>query len=197
MSGVFNALKRRRLGTTVARRAATVVFLAFVVMFLTSCRQNDESAQLPETPSVASVENAVDKERAKRTFKAAFVGWSDADFALWRSTTEGTNFAPETVKREAFASTDFSDCDVVLIRAIGWTPTDEEQAKIDEIFARNVATIAFPATLDAAREATTVSPELAAAFYEYLSFPCEENVRSAAAFLAENFGTSERSEIFY
>ncbi|MBQ9798806.1 MAG: cobaltochelatase subunit CobN [Thermoguttaceae bacterium] len=197
MNDVFNALKRRRLETTVARRVASVVFLTFVATFFTSCRQNVEETQPVQTSSVASLENAVDKERANRTFKATFVGWSDADFALWRSTTDGTNFAPEAVKREAFASTDFSDCDVVLIRAIGWTPTDEERAKIDEIFARNVATIAFPSTLDAAREATNVSPELAAAFYEYLTFPCEENVRSASAFLAKNFGGSERTEIFY
>ncbi|MBQ2790943.1 MAG: hypothetical protein IJE97_15000, partial [Thermoguttaceae bacterium] len=165
MSGVFNALKRCVLGAAVggvAKRVATVVFLTLGAAFFTSCRQNENATQTKETPTVAAVENSVDKERAARTFKAAFVGWSDADFALWRSTTDGTNFAPQAVKREAFASTDFSDCDVVLIRAIGWTPTDAEREKLAEIFAQNVATLAFPTTLDAAREATNASPELAA-----------------------------------
>ena len=196
MNGVLNLLKRRVLKTAVDG-VATVVFLTLCLAFFTSCRQNDETAQMEKTSAVATSENAVGEEKTRRTFKVAFVGWSDADFARWRSTTAGTNFEMEAVKREAFASTDFSSCDVVLIRAIGWTPTDAEREKLAEISAQNVATLAFPATLDAAREATNVSPELAAAFYEYLTFPCEENVRSGAAFLAKKFGGLERSEIFY
>lgn len=200
MNGVFNALKRRVLEAAVggvAQRVATVVFLTLYFAFFTSCRQSDETSQTEEPSTVESVENAADKERAKRTFKAAFVGWSDVDFERWRSTTAGTNFAPQVVKREMLATTDFAACDVVLIRAIGWTPGDAERKKLAELSAQNVATIAFPSTLDAARSSTNVSPELAAAFYEYLTFPCEENVRSASAFLAKNFGGSECSEIFY
>ncbi|MBR4976198.1 MAG: cobaltochelatase subunit CobN, partial [Thermoguttaceae bacterium] len=201
MNGVFNLLKRCVLETTVVgagSRVATVVFLTLFAAFFTSCRQSEETTQNPETQTVATVEkSAVDEEKERRTFKVAFVGWSDADFARWRSATEGTNFAPQAVKREAFASTDFTDCEAVLIRAIGWNPTDAEREKLAEISAQNIATIGFPSTLDAARAATNVAPELADAFYEYLKFPCEENVRSGAAFLAKNFGGLERSEIFY
>lgn len=200
MNGVFNLLKRRVLETTVVgveRRVATVVFLTLAAFIFTSCRQNEEASQVMETQAVATVENADDEEKERRTFKVALVGWSDADFARWRSTTDGTNFAPQDVKREAFASTDFSSCDVVLIRAIGWNPSDAEREKLAEISAQNVATIGFPSTLDAARSSTNVAPELADAFYEYLKFPCEENVRFGAAFLTKNFGGPERSEIFY
>lgn len=165
------------------------------------CKEDGGASQPPDTSRVASngSENKIEKNDAASSnstaFRVAFVGWSDADFERWRSTTEGTNFLPQSVKREEFASADLSGFDVVLIRAIGWTPSEADREKVAEIFALNVATIAFPSTVDAARESTNVSPESAEAFYEYLAFPCAENVRSGAAFLAANFGDADSLKI--
>ncbi|MBQ5789868.1 MAG: hypothetical protein IIW01_06235, partial [Thermoguttaceae bacterium] len=86
MNGVFNALKRRVLEAAVggvAQRVATVVFLTLGTTFFISCRQNDEPTQTSESSTVASVENAVDEEKTRRTFNVAFVGWSDVDFERW------------------------------------------------------------------------------------------------------------------
>ncbi len=205
MSGVFNMLKRRGLRTTVGvwKRVAIVVFLALFWVFSTSCKEDGGASQPPDTSRVApnEIKNKIEKNDAASSdstaFRVAFVGWSDADFERWRSTTEGTNFLPQAVKREEFASADLSGFDVVLIRAIGWTPSEADREKVAEIFALNVATIAFPSTVDAARESTNVSPESAEVFYEYLAFPCAENVRSGAAFLAANFGDADSSKIVF
>lgn len=170
-------------------RGATLLTLILVVFFTVSCRDAKQDASAPPEPAQERVDSAADS-----TLRLAFVGFSDADTLFWRETARGTNLEIESFTKEDFIDAPLETFDFVALRAIGWKPTDADHERLARLM-RATRVVGLPQTLDFAREATNVSLETTERLYEYSSFLCDENIRSAAAIIAEQSDAPSKRKI--
>lgn len=138
----------------------------------------------------------VEKESPQQSLRVAFVAFSDSEVAVWRGATKELNFDLRAYRRDEFLNAPLEECDLVILRAIGWVPTDEERDRAARLL-EQTRCVGYTQTLDFAREVTNIESELVAPLYEYFSFSCEENARLGAAYMVEHFGGQEVRHLCY
>ncbi|MDO5308418.1 MAG: cobaltochelatase subunit CobN [Planctomycetia bacterium] len=163
------------------RRAILTVLILLILLSLCARALLRRAISPTQTPVDAQRPDAV-----APAFHVALVGFADSDAELWRLGLEHTNVTLSVYHREDYLQAPLEECDAVLLRAIGWIPTDEERAKTQRVLASTLC-IGHTQTLDFAREATSsnISEESLKNIAEYLNFPCEENSRRCVATLAQ------------
>ena len=169
-------------------------FLLFVcalviATIISGCNREPSSVEVVERPNV-------DERQEKNSLRVAFVAYGDSELAVWRAATRDLNFELRAYRREEFLDAPLEECNLVILRAIGWVPSAAERDRAARLIERTQC-VGYAQSLDFAREVTNVAPDVVARLNEYLAFSCEENARFGAAYIAEKFGEREQKVVRY
>ncbi|MDR3109610.1 MAG: cobaltochelatase subunit CobN [Planctomycetaceae bacterium] len=122
--------------------------------------------------------------RFLRPMRIAIVAEHDSEWVDYQAAVKGTNFAVHRYKKDEIATAPFENYDLIILRGMGWQPTDAELDNVRKAakFGANIRINA--ATRKSTEELDNIPKETAKQFGRYLSAGGAENLGNGLRYLA-------------
>ncbi|MDR2440296.1 MAG: cobaltochelatase subunit CobN [Planctomycetaceae bacterium] len=122
--------------------------------------------------------------RFLRPMRIAIVAEYDSEWVGYQEAVQGTNFAVHRYKKEEIAAAPFENYDLVMLRGMGWQPTDAELENVRKAAKLGAYIQVSAATRDSTRELNNIPKEIGQKFGQYASAGGAENLGNGLRYLA-------------
>ncbi len=122
-----------------------------------------------------------------RPFHVAMIGFFDSDHLIWQDAAAQTPYILKAFTRESINTIPLEDYDVIVLRTIGWTPSEEQNEQLNTYKKSGGTIVTWPLQSDVAASLQNISSDQRAACNEYISNQNVENIHALLIYLAREF----------
>ncbi|MDR2705551.1 MAG: cobaltochelatase subunit CobN, partial [Planctomycetaceae bacterium] len=122
--------------------------------------------------------------RFLRPMRIAIVAEYDSEWVGYQEAVQGTNFAVHRYKKEEIATAPFENYDLVMLRGMGWQPSDAELENVRKAAKLGAYIQVSAATRESTRELNNIPKEIGQKFGQYASAGGAENLSNGLRYLA-------------
>lgn len=122
--------------------------------------------------------------RFLRPMRIAIVAEYDSEWVGYQEAVQGTNFAVHRYMKEEIATAPFENYDLVMLRGMGWQPTDAELENVRKAAKLGAYIQVSAATRESTRELNNIPKEIGQKFGQYASAGGAENLGNGLRYLA-------------
>ncbi|MDR2168510.1 MAG: cobaltochelatase subunit CobN [Planctomycetaceae bacterium] len=119
-----------------------------------------------------------------RPMRIAIVAEYDSEWVTYQEAVKGTNFAVHRYKKEEIANASFENYDLVMLRGMGWQPSDAELANVRRASELGAWILVSAATRKSTEELNNIPKEISQKFFSYASAGGAENLGNGLRYLA-------------
>ncbi|MDR2641450.1 MAG: cobaltochelatase subunit CobN [Planctomycetaceae bacterium] len=119
-----------------------------------------------------------------RPMRIAIVAEYDSEWVAYQEAVKDTNFAVHRYKKEEIVNAPFENYDLVMLRGMGWQPTDAEIENVKKAAQFGVWIQVSAATRKSTEELNNIPKEISRKFSEYVSAGGSENLGNGLRYLA-------------
>jgi cobaltochelatase CobN len=116
--------------------------------------------------------------------RIAIVAEYDSEWVGYQDAVHGTNFAVHRYKKEEIAAAPFENYDLVMLRGMGWQPTDAELENVRKAAKLGAYIQVSAATRESTKELNNIPKEIGQKFGQYASAGGSENLKNGLLYLA-------------
>ncbi|MDR1964428.1 MAG: cobaltochelatase subunit CobN [Planctomycetaceae bacterium] len=122
--------------------------------------------------------------RFLRPMRIAIVAEYDSEWVGYQEAVKGTNFAVHRYKKEEITVAPFENYDLVMLRGMGWQPTDAELENVRKAARLGAYIQVSAATRKSTEELNNIPKEIGQKFGQYVSAGGSENLGNGLRYLA-------------
>ncbi|MDR1484448.1 MAG: cobaltochelatase subunit CobN [Planctomycetaceae bacterium] len=119
-----------------------------------------------------------------RPMRIAIVAEYDSDWVAYQDAVKGTNFAVHRYKKEEIVNAPFGNYDLVMLRGMGWQPTDAEINNVKKAASLGAWIQVSAATRKSTEELNNIPKEISRKFAAYATAGGAENLGNGLRYLA-------------
>ncbi|MDR1478163.1 MAG: cobaltochelatase subunit CobN [Planctomycetaceae bacterium] len=119
-----------------------------------------------------------------RPMRIAIVAEYDSEWVAYQEAVKGTNFAVHRYKKEEIAEASFENYDLVMLRGMGWQPTDAELNNVKKASKFGAWIHVAASTRKSTEELNNIPKEISQKFSAYASAGGAENLSNGLRYLA-------------
>ncbi|MDR0390474.1 MAG: cobaltochelatase subunit CobN, partial [Planctomycetaceae bacterium] len=119
-----------------------------------------------------------------RPMRIAIVAEYDSEWVLYQDAVKGTNFAVHRYKKEEIEHAPFENYDLVMLRGMGWQPTDAELDNVKKAAKLGAWIQVAASTRKSTEELNNIPKEILNKFSSYASAGGAENLGNGLRYLA-------------
>ncbi|MDR1926024.1 MAG: cobaltochelatase subunit CobN [Planctomycetaceae bacterium] len=119
-----------------------------------------------------------------RPMRIAVVAEFDSEWVAYQEAVKGTNFAVHRYKKEEIVSASFENYDLVMLRGMGWQPSDAEIANVKKAAELGAYIHVSASTRTSTGDLNNIPSEIRTAFEKYAFAGGSENLANGLLYLA-------------